>query len=205
MLATGDIPENPLLDNCLERQSLGAFHGGQVFSNKCANIIDGSVKETNTATHTHEKSCISLIKSLSCNAKSYKPLAEISSKIEDQPPSTPCKEDPIPTTFPKHNSLKFQLSYAAKKSGAGLASPKKPLVDEDFSDVLAFPHLPAAFLSLLLSPNNLTCDTSMGYQAFMSKTSSYNIVKGDDMESYGWFIETDADDTTPFINPLEMV
>eukprot|EP00957_Ditylum_brightwellii_P170863 13004765-Ditylum_brightwellii.AAC.1 len=53
------------------------------------------------------------------------------------------------------------------------------------------------FLSLLCSFNNLTCDTSVGQQAFASKASSYSIVKGDEKESYGWFIETDTDNATP--------
>uniref|UniRef100_A0A7S1YRH9 Uncharacterized protein n=1 Tax=Ditylum brightwellii TaxID=49249 RepID=A0A7S1YRH9_9STRA len=250
---SGDIPENPLLDDC-SRISLrkrkancgmplmvscnsaflsGIFadiaqanasscpSGGQVsFSNECADFIDGSAEDTDIATHTHKKSRISLTKSLSRNAKSYRSLAEISAKIEDQPPSTPCEEDPVnilsftdttfptgklTTAFPKHNSLEFQLSCVSKESGAGLISPKKPLTDEDFSDVLAFPHLPATVSSSSCSSNNLTRDTSAGQQAFASETSSYNVVKGDDKESYGWFIETDADDATTFVNPLETV
>eukprot|EP00957_Ditylum_brightwellii_P023005 1736405-Ditylum_brightwellii.AAC.1 len=124
-------------------------------------------------------------------------LAEISAEIEDQPLATPCTENTILTTFQKHNSLKFQLSCVSKESGVSSISPKKHIIDENFSDVIAFHHLPATVLSLPCSSNNLTNDTSMGQQAFVSETSSYNVVKGDDKESYGWFIETDTDDATP--------
>eukprot|EP00957_Ditylum_brightwellii_P150495 11459914-Ditylum_brightwellii.AAC.1 len=59
-----------------------------------------------------------------------------------------------------------------------------PLTDEDFSGFLTFHHLQATVLSSLCSSNNQSCDTFMGQQAFAYKTSSYNVVKGDEKESY---------------------
>eukprot|EP00957_Ditylum_brightwellii_P165464 12597875-Ditylum_brightwellii.AAC.1 len=100
------------------------------------------------------------------------------------PPKIAFPTSKLHTPSPKHNSLKFQLSCVSKESGTGLTSPKKPLMDEDYSEVLIFLHLPATVLSSLCSSNNLICDTSVGQQAFASKTLSYNIVKGDDKESY---------------------
>eukprot|EP00957_Ditylum_brightwellii_P083790 6368675-Ditylum_brightwellii.AAC.1 len=76
------------------------------------------------------------------------------------------------------------MSCVSKQSSVGLTSPKKPLTDEDFSEVFTFPHFPATVLSSLYSSNNLTCNTSIGQQAFVSKISSYNIMKGNDKESY---------------------
>eukprot|EP00957_Ditylum_brightwellii_P154787 11780654-Ditylum_brightwellii.AAC.1 len=119
-----------LSPTCLSKRIVISFRRSSFFSNKCADIIDGSVKDTNTATHTHKKSCISLTKSFSHNTKSYRSLAEISAKIEDQTPSTPCKEDSmnilsftdtdfptgkLQTTFPKHNPLQVSTELCFKR------------------------------------------------------------------------------------------
>ncbi|CAB9497388.1 expressed unknown protein [Seminavis robusta] len=138
-----------------------------------------------------KRSRVSLTKSFSRCARSYKNLTEVSSPVGvDAFPSittTTTVEPSCSASMERINSLAFQLNCVDP-------SPKSVKSVVDIID-MAFPHLPATVSDSSCSTTKQQ-DLTRGSDQQASELSETTLNK----ESYGWFVELDdGDDDTPVV------